>query len=126
MSRTNYYDGEITIEPPLIWAQIQKALRNPQIADGWEVSLDINEVTTDTETGTNTIKTCSRIIPARKDSYKGYNIPSVIQWVVDRFPEHTFSGYIEREGETVEYAARFMVKDRKVVEIKPTIVWPEP
>lgn len=126
MSRSNFYDGEITIDPPLNWAQIQKALRNPHLADGWEVSLDIDEVTTDTETGTNTLKTCSRIVPARKDSYKGYNIPEALQWVLDRFPQHTFAGYIEKEGERLEYAARFVIKGRKVVTIAPVVSWPEP
>jgi len=125
MGDLSKYDGEITITPPLNWAQIQQTQQLSGVASGWEVSLDITETVTDTETGQTIIKTCSRIVPSRQDRYKGYQVQQTLQELIDLHPEHTFAGHIERTGEA-GVLCRYVVKGRTMVEIAPQIVWPEP
>jgi len=70
------------------------------------------------------------IYPHSEDSAKFYNITEDLQELVDLVGSNkTFEGYLEITGEGYDVGEpdiwRLMVKDGKVKEIKPKLVWPE-
>lgn len=72
----------------------------------------------------------SLIIPRYDDKFKAYDTIEELNGIVDRWGEgRVFSGYIEIQGEGDGIGDidlyRLAVKDGKVVEITPKLVWPE-
>lgn len=115
------FTGEITIVPPLTWAEIK---RGPGLED---LRLRTVEETTETDEGRVTRVTADAVVPITEDSYKGYRIVEELQALVNAHKAHRFVGYISAEGEDAGDMWRLTVaaKDRKAVRVKPRIVWPE-
>lgn len=123
MGYSNQFSGEITITPPLTWAEIQDG---PPLRD---TSLRLVETVTDTETG-RTITTQATAIVA-ESGFSGYNVVEEIQALVDRHGAmHSFAGHIEVQFELglVEEGQpgceRYVVVDGRVETMTPRLVWP--
>jgi hypothetical protein len=69
------------------------------------------------------------IAPRWEDEFKAYRIVDELQTIVNSWPDHKYEGYIEIQGEGDGVGDidlwRLRVKDGKVEEVKPTLVWPE-
>lgn len=116
MGYNSHFTGEITIDPPLIWQEILGlAFREPE-EDYGTLRLVIEKVKEQTPEGTLVRKTANTIEPGSEDEFKGYDALEVLQRYVDALPDHTFSGYILREGEDSGDIARMIVKDGKAIE----------
>lgn len=114
------FDGEISIVPPLTWAEIK---RGPGLQD---IRLRTIEDTQETDEGRITRVTADAVIPLMEDSYKGYSIVEELQALVDAHGKrHAFTGYISAEGEEAGDLWRLAVKDGRAVKVEPRIVWPE-
>jgi hypothetical protein len=72
-------------------------------------------------------------ITAPEDSFKAYwivdNLKELVAAILKVNPDTTFSGYIEIEGEGDGSGEpdlwRLRIKDGKVEEVRPKLVWPE-
>ncbi|MER6605879.1 DUF6205 family protein [Streptomyces sp. NPDC000927] len=130
MSTDSYISGEISIDPPLNWVEIQKLpellVSGPRKTEP-DVKLRINEVQVDTDEGELTKKTASAIVPAWVGSYRAYYVEEHLQQIVDLYPGHTFTGYLEGRGEDPGYLElwRVAVVEGKAITFKPELVWPE-
>lgn len=127
MTYDNRFTGAITITPPLTRSQIAKVVDGfcPAIKD---VKLRISNTEEVTEDGDATLirSTADAIVPL-PGPYTGYNIVDDIQTLVDYFSEHEFDGYIQVQwdsgfGDPVP--TRYVIAGRRVVEVRPTLVWP--
>jgi hypothetical protein len=59
------------------------------------------------------------------DEYRENGLVEEIQKAVDEFPGHTFTGYLECEGENNTDIWRVYVKNGKAIRVDPQIIWPE-
>lgn len=123
MGMLTKYQGEISINPPLNWMEIQRT--EIEVKDS-QVRLDILTQEVHTEEGTLVRKTCAAIEPWKEEAYKGYDVQGVLQSIIDMHPEHTFSGYFECFYEEPGVMWRLVVTGRTVQKIEPVITWPEP
>jgi Family of unknown function (DUF6205) len=121
MGDYNGFSGEITIAPPLTWAEI---LGGPLLRD---VCLRTAESTTDTATSRTTYTTADAIIPVEA-RYDGRHVPDDIQAIVDWYgTTHTFAGWIQMQpdlGYGESTPVRYVVRDGRVVTVTPRLVWP--
>lgn len=78
-----------------------------------------------TEDGEN-VKVFSRRVEALHgdEEYSRYGLGETLDEIVNAFPDHEFTGRMVCHGEDGEWWA-FVVKDHKVHEIRPTVVWPD-
>lgn len=125
MSYKNRFTGEITITPPLTWAEI----RDPDAPRLNDVRLRIDETAADTDTGQVIIRQAVAIAPLEMGSYSGHEIESDIQAVVDYYGPrgHAFSGYIQVQwdaGFDDPIPQRYIVRNGRVFAIKPQLLWP--
>ncbi len=70
------------------------------------------------------------ILPASEDSYKAYDIVDNLKELVNLLgPDRQYKGYFEITGEGYDPGEpdlwRLRVKDGKVEEVHPKLVWPE-
>jgi hypothetical protein len=118
--------GEIHITPPLTW----KEIRENGYIDGYPerswgaVQIHITEEETEIDEGTVTRREGVSVVPAEAVPYKAYNLEARVQKIIQDFPGHDFTGYLECLTEDGELS-RLYVKDRKTRKVKPEIVWPE-
>ena len=122
MSYDSHFVGQITITPPLNWAEIRSA-RQPGLQD---VRLVLDETVTDTDSGqTSTIHGIA-IAPLDIYYYAGIHIEAEVQAVIDAHPSHDFAGSIEAcPGDPHGTPWRYTVQGRRVVRQQPQIVWPD-
>jgi hypothetical protein len=114
--------GEITITPPLTWAEF----KNSPFADGdgLDVKLRIETETVDTDDGPLMRKTATALIPTWDEAFKAYHTVEHVQRAIDAFPGHTFTGRLDCKGENADMW-RVVVRDGRAVEVRPHIVWPD-
>lgn len=125
MGYENRFTGEIAITPPLTWAEIRDSGDSARITD---VRLRIRESVQDTDTGQVVIKFADAIVPLEM-TYSGRNVEDDIQAVVDHYGPrgHSFGGYIQVQwdsGFDDPIPQRYLVRDGRVVAVKPRLVWP--
>ena len=121
-------DGEIRIQPPLTWAEIKDSPflpGSPNDNTNYDVRLRADEDTVDTDEGQLVRKTCSALLPRWDDSFKAYNLVEHVQAVIDAFPDHTFTGRFDCEGEETGDLWRVVIRDGRAVKVEPRIVWPD-
>lgn len=118
--------GEIRIHPPLTWAEINRdGEARKYLYDDCDVRFLAIEETTETEEGTFTRKTVTAIIPPCEEPYKAYEAEENLQEIVDIFQNnHTFTGYLEGQGEEGDMW-RLYVRAGRAVKVEPRITWPE-
>lgn len=125
MGYENRFTEEITITPPLTWAEI----REPDAPLLTDVRLRIEETVTDTDTGQVVTRQAVAVAPLEIGSYSGHEVESDIQAVVDFYGPrgHSFGGYIQVQwdsGYDDPIPQRYIVQGDRVVTVKPRLVWP--
>lgn len=125
MGYDNRYTGEITITPPLTWAEIRDPGNTARVTD---VRLRIRETVQDTETGQVVTKTADAIVPLEM-TYSGSHVEDDIQLIVDYYGSHghSFSGFIQVQwdsGFDNPIPQRYIVRNGRVVAVKPQLLWP--
>lgn len=114
--------GEIRIEPPLAWREFKDS---PFAGRDKDVTLQVDAETVDTADGPLMRKTAVALVPTWEDSYKAYHLVEHVQEAIDAFPEHTFTGRLDCEGEENTDLWRVVVRDGRAVKVTPRIVWPD-
>jgi hypothetical protein len=116
------WTGQISITPPLSWAEI-RSTRSPGLQD---VKLRLDEQVEETPIGQNRIVMADAIVPITGGYYNGYAIEEQIQAVIDAHPSHEFTGIIEARPEDPDGTPwRYAVQGRRVVRQVPRLVWPD-
>ena len=116
----SHHTGEITIAPPLTWAQI----KNNKAHGFQDLKLITEETVTETETGRSTIVTGVAIVPAHTYSYNGRWIREELQSVIDAFPGHEFAGAITaRPDDPDGLPWRYIIRDRTVIQQNAQYAW---
>jgi hypothetical protein len=123
----NCYTGEIVISPPLTRQEIAKVRDGfcPAIQD---VKLRITEKEMESEDGESvTIRPLADAIVPLSGPYTGNSVVDDIQTLIDYFSNNEFKGYIEAwwdPGYGDSLPTRYYVAGRRVVEVRPKLVWP--
>lgn len=128
MSYNTQFVGEITIRPPLLWAEIQDSPFLPEKAqgrDGRDLMFRINEDTVDTREGTLIRRSAVAVGTTWEDEARGYDIVPHLQELLDAHPGHEFVGRLDCYGEDTGDLWRLEVHDRKAVKVVPRIIWPD-
>jgi hypothetical protein len=115
-------DGEIRIEPPLAWREFKDS---PFAGHDKDVTFSVEEETVATDDGPLIRKTAVALVPTWEDSYKAYHLVEHVQEAIDAFPDRTFTGRLECEGEENTDIWRVVVRGRRAVKVTPRIVWPD-
>lgn len=120
------YTGEITITPPLTWAEIKDSPFLPNDAFNIrDLKFEVTREDRDTAEGTLIRREAIAVVPLTDDTYKGYDVVEHLQEILDAFPGHEFTGSIRAEGEEAGDIWRLDVVDGRAVKVKPRIVWPD-
>lgn len=117
--------GEIAIDPPLSWAEVKDSpfLDQERRKD---VHFRIAVETVDTDEGTLERRQAVAIEPYSDDSFKAYSIEEHLGELLALHGEgHTFTGWLEGEGEEAGDLWRLGVKDGRPHMVRAQIVWPE-
>lgn len=128
--------GEIRVTPPITWAEAKDTTWAQQGSGHYdrdfEFVLHMNEQDDETVIEGELVqvvrRTFTRVEPRWDDSYKAYYSKENLQQLVDAFPGHEWIGYLEGEGEGAGDGPdiwRLYVRDGKVIEVRPELVWPE-
>jgi len=119
--------GSIIFQPPIKWADIKTSkfvINEPGVNYVIkDVMLESFGVYTEDDDLIDTI------MAASEDSGKFYSIVEDLQELITELgPDRTYYGFLQIEGEGHGDGPdiwRLKVKDGKVVEVRPKIVWPE-
>lgn len=130
MSYETRMTGEIEIVPPLQWLDVRDSFFLPENArrgGDKHIMFRINKREFETNEGTLIRNDAVALVPTHSN-YAG-NIVAHLQDVVDTFPDRTFVGRIDGEGEGDGSGEpdvwRLKVVDRKAMMFRPKLVWPE-
>jgi hypothetical protein len=66
------------------------------------------------------------LAPREGMNYRPNFIQEHLQTIIDHFPTHEFTGYVEYRNMSEDHqpVARYHVRDRRVVTVTPMLVWP--
>lgn len=131
MSANNDFSGEITIVPPLNVHEIRQVTSAYDWSDSFDAHLRIDRDEATAVEGESVliyiIETADAIV-GPDESCSGYDVAEQIQAIVDLFPDRVFAGFIEMDpdpGYGDSTPSRYVVRDRRVVEVRPVLTWPE-
>lgn len=121
--------GTIKITPPITWREAKDTIWAQQGQREEELTLELNTEVYDTEIEDDVVtvsrKEFTHVRATWEDEQiKAYRTEECLQQIVDAFPGHDFSGYIEGVGEESPDIWRLTVRGGRVVKIEPTITWP--
>src|ERR1700722_5837598 len=127
MGYLSRFSGEIKIEPPIYWSKykISKYLNTDDNFGYTSIVFRVSTLQQDTEYGEAITRKAIALVPVREEAYKGYDILSEINDVINSFPGHIFTGEIRAEGEDTGDIRRYVIVDNKVKEMKAEIIWPD-
>ena len=126
-------NGAIKADPPITSGELAGAAVNWTDTSPWyirdsrEDPLDVVIRTGDTEVNVHGRILVERLgyeITVIDGETSGYHVVDQIQDIVDAFPGHTWTGPIEAHGDE-GWMARYVVRNGRAVQLKPTITWPE-
>jgi hypothetical protein len=121
--------GEIYTSPPISWKEAKDTIWAQQNQREDELTLEMFEETVPTELDGEYVqvvrRTFTHVRPTWDDGIKAYKTEQILQDIVDFFPGHEWSGYIEGVGEEYPDVWRLYVKNGVVNRVEPKIVWPE-
>lgn len=120
------FTGELTITPPLTWAEIRDSPFSPDRFEDnrLDVKVRVEESEADTDDGLVIRRPGVALVPAYDDEMRGYDIVEHVQRFIDTYPQHTLSGRFDCEGEETGDLWRLEVHDGRAVKVTPRIVWP--
>lgn len=129
MSNPTWIHGRIEINPPLSWRQIKDSpyLRsNARKAMRWpDAVFDVTETEFDTAEGLLTKCGAIAIIPDEGIETSARTLLEDVEAIVTAYPEHTFTGYFQCEGEENSDLWRVVIRDGHAERVDAMIVWPE-
>lgn len=128
MSYTTHVTGEFTIEPPLTWPEFKDSEFAPDnITESYDpdLILRVAEETVDTDDGPLLKRTATALVMREIDEYNAYGLLNQVQKAVDSFPDHTFTGRLNCEGEENTDMWRVVIRGGRAVKVVPSIVWPD-
>jgi hypothetical protein len=121
MADSNSYSGAITFTPPLTAAEIRRAPES--VLE--DCRLRVREIATPTDEGEIVVRTADALEPTC-NGRNGSSLVEDLQLMVDHIalltPRRTFGGYIEvhwEPGYGYQVPSRLLVRDGRVVEVKP-------
>ncbi|WP_084963337.1 DUF6205 family protein [Thermoactinospora rubra] len=129
MGYVSYLSGEIIIEPPIPWRELQHSpfVRTPERKE-WErlTWLRVVEETKETDEGTLTRREAVAIRPSQADELRAHSLVTDVQAIVDAHGAgRTFTGFILVRGEESPDIWRVAIENGRAVEVRPRIVWPD-
>lgn len=127
MSASNRFSGVITIRPSLTASEIRRAPSGKGASTTWDAHLRITAETVYTDDGEFTRYTADAIV-GPEEPCNGYDVVAQIQALVDLYADAEFAGFIEMDpdpGFGDPIPTRYVVRDRRVVEVRPVLTWPE-
>lgn len=130
MGYTSTCEGEIIISPPITAKELRahaELLESHEYARGRprDAYIAVQEEIFPTDDGELTKKSgLSIVVNSEDESWTRYNLEASIQEIVHAFPDRQYTGRITCLGEDGDQWA-FIVREGKVKEIRPQIVWPE-
>lgn len=131
MSASNRYSGAITITPPLNTHEIRQVTSAYDWSDGFDAHLRVNRDESTSVEGESVLiyitETADAIV-GPEESCSGYDVVEQIQTIVDLFPDRGYAGFIEFDpdpGYGESTPSRYVVRDGRVVEVRPVLTWPE-
>ncbi|GGK61821.1 hypothetical protein Sme01_03670 [Sphaerisporangium melleum] len=129
MGYTSYLSGEISIEPPIPWPELQGSpfIRTATNKE-WDrlLWLRMDETTVETDEGTLTRKQAVAIRPSQADELRAHSLVRELQEIVKAHGAgRAFIGFILVRGEESPDIWRAAVHEGEAVEIVPRIVWPD-
>lgn len=141
MSYETNVTGEITIDPPIPWGAIRDSAFVPHRARGdaeiqdrkeraklmRDVCFKLERLEVDVEDGKLTRIRAVALVPTHSNyaGDSGKVIERHVQEVIDAFPDRTFSGRINGEGEENGDMWRVKVVAGRAIRFFPQVVWPE-
>lgn len=114
------YTGEITINPPLTWEELD-GIGSPVITLT-DVRIRCHDEDASTPTARVTIITGVAVVAAASLG-AGYDMVADLQALLDTFGAERFTGHIEATGEDGD-KWRLAIRDGKAIQVHPKIVWP--
>jgi hypothetical protein len=127
MGYTTHVTGEFAITPPLTYKEFQHSRFAPhQQTSRYNPSLvlRVTEKSLENDEGVFIKKTATDLVMRQIDEYREQGLVEEVQSAVDEFPGHTFTGYLDCEGDENTDIWRVYVKDGKAIRVEPEIVWP--
>ncbi|PZG16481.1 hypothetical protein C1I95_17385 [Micromonospora craterilacus] len=128
MAYDSQVSGEITIDPPLPWAEIRDSGYLPGSAwlNNKTVKLRVVTDEVDTEHGLLLRQQAVGIVPVTEDSYNAHSLVADVQQLIDQFGGgRTFAGRLNGCGDDAGDLWRLEVRDGRAVEVQARIVWPD-
>ncbi len=120
--------GEVTFSRSLTVKEAKKVKEAQDSVWGYYELIQEAE-TREVDEGTLTVTrtTGLRLLEEVQSQCKAYEWKNMLRAMIEALPEDvTTSGYFERIGEESPDMERLYVIGRRVVSVKPEIVWPEP
>lgn len=115
------FTGEIGIDPPLTWAELDGD--DSPVHTLRDLRVSTHEEVTSTATARMSVIT-GRAVTAAFGTFAGYGMKEELQSLVDAFGAGRFTGHIEAVGEEGD-RWRLAVRDGEAVQVYPQITWPE-
>lgn len=129
MSNPIWIHGRIDISPPLSWGQIKDSpylKSNARKQGKWpDAIFDVVEVVYDTADGSLTKRDAIAIIPDEDADTSARTLLNDVEAIVTAYPKHTFTGYLQCEGEENEDIWRVVIRNGHAKRVDAMIVWPE-
>lgn len=115
------FSGEITITPPVAWAEIRQPLGDRVLQD-----LRIRQDEDVQHSDESQVKVITGVAVEPATTYgSGYGMVDDLQALVDAHGgSHQFTGYIEATGEEGD-KWRLAVRGGQAVQVEPRIIWPD-
>lgn len=133
MGYVTTFHGELTIEPPLTWPEIQSSPSwegHPTHTDRgfardfYGARLHVTEETVETDQGTLIRRQCTRVTIEGDELRADPVLNSLRRLAIDFGSTHTFVGSFLAEGEDNEDVWRVHIDGREVIRVEPIILWP--
>lgn len=128
MGSTTRIEGEIRIDPPIPWAELQSS-EFLAVKDDWgygnDLKFHVEETEVETDEGTLIRRSAVAVVEGG-DERRGYHVVEELQRIVDTFGKgRTFTGRLDLSCHDFMTQSRVKVVGGRAVQFEPTIVWPE-